>query len=132
MEWNKASIRAICETPNEGNHCKVLAKMLLALYAKQTEGEKASGCAVEQNKQGFNGCDAEFLSSVAESVKKYGSLTNRQSLYVGKKMKKYAGQLEEIAKGNLQRTKEEKVNATLTIEEAYARDFVLGRRALPY
>src|ERR1700680_4267190 len=107
MEWNKANIRAICENPNEGRNCVIIARMLLALYAKQTEGEKAAGCTAEQNKQGFNGVDANFLSSVAESVKKWGSLTDRQALYVGKKLKKYAGQLEEIAKGNLQKKKEE-------------------------
>lgn len=131
MEWNKGSIRAICEAPNEGNNRKVLAKMLLALYTKQTEGERAAGCTAEQNKQGFNSRDANFLSSVAESVKKWGGLTDRQAIYVGKTMAKYSGQLAEIAKGNLHKAKEEKIITNLTIEEAVARDFILGRRATP-
>jgi hypothetical protein len=135
MEWNKARIRTICENPNEGNNCKILGKMLVALYAKQTEGEKVAGCTAEQNKQGFNSIDANFLSSVAESVKKWGSLTNKQSLYVGKKLKKYAGQLEEIAKINLQTKKDakkEKTIVNLPQEEAFAREFLLGLRPTPF
>jgi hypothetical protein len=100
IEWSKENIRAICENPLQGYNKKIVYRMLLALYEKQTEGEKIVGDTTERNGEGFNGTDANFLSSVAENAKRFGGLTDKQALWVGKKLRKYAGQLERIAKAN--------------------------------
>ncbi len=82
-----------------------LIRGLMAIYAKQTEGEKFTGVASEQNNMGFTGIDAEFLSSLAEQVEKnvlkgvklQNSLSEKQKESLRKSMIKYAGQLHRIS-----------------------------------
>lgn len=78
---------------------------LLKIYANQTSDEQASGITKYYNSIGFSGCDAEFLSSLAEQVKswkaqkvqgrnKYHSpLSKNQMIYLHKKIKKYHRQI---------------------------------------
>lgn len=79
-----------------------LERGILAIYKYQTEYEKNRGTTIEDNGVGFNGCDGEFLSSLAiwmgKSYNPEGSrLTPKQAAVARRKMIKYAGQLERIA-----------------------------------
>jgi len=85
-----------------------LIRGILALYARQTQDEKDSESTEHDNKMGFNGFDAEILSSFskqilawqAQAVKQYASpLSAKQVSLARKKMGKYAGQLARIARG---------------------------------
>lgn len=90
--WTKEKLWAVLEVNDDQ-----LAKALVALYNRQTEDEKETKETTEQNGIGFNGVDSTFLSSVAESFKKYGKLTSAQTNALRKALKKYRGQLVEIA-----------------------------------
>jgi hypothetical protein len=79
------------------NNDKVLYGALLALYDCQTVDEQSVGYTQDHNNMGFNAIDSDFLSSVAESLKKYGRLTDKQKLVTRKKLVKYMGQITNLA-----------------------------------
>lgn len=91
-KWNRENLWQVLEVNNDQ-----LGKALLALYQRQTDAEKETHNTNEANGIGFNGVDAPFLSSCAEGVKKYGRLTDKQATSVRKALKKYIGQLVDIA-----------------------------------
>lgn len=93
-KWTKEEIAAKLATDD-----KWLIRGLLAIYAHQTEEEKASDTTKEDNGIGFNAFDASILSDMAKQYKDWGRLTKRQLVIVRKCMKKYAGQLARIANG---------------------------------
>ena len=69
-------------------------KALVRIYQEnQTADEQVSQSTTHDNGIGFSGCDAEFLSSLAQAQLKYGRLTDKQLSFVLKKMPKYAGQV---------------------------------------
>lgn len=76
-----------------------LCRGILAIHARQTADEQACGATVEDNGVGFNGVDAEILSSFAKQYKERGFLSKRQIEIARKKMVKYSGQLANIANG---------------------------------
>jgi hypothetical protein len=79
----------------------VIYRMLQAMYRRQTQDEQATGATRHNNGVGFSGVDSVFLSSVAVSSQRYGNLTERQSIKVAKCLRKYVGQLFDIATENL-------------------------------
>ena len=79
-------------------------RMLQAMYNRQTQFEQEIKGTVIENGIGFNGVDANFLSSVAENSKQYGNLTGKQCDKVAAKLIKYAGQLQDIALSKLQQS----------------------------
>ena len=91
-KWTKEQMADFVETND-----KVLYGALLSLYECQTADEQDSGFTQYHNGAGFNGTDSQFLSSVAESLKKYGQLTDKQKVVVRKKLKKYMGQITNLA-----------------------------------
>ena len=91
-KWTKDQMAEYVKTSD-----KVLYGALLALYDCQTADEKCIGETQYNNGVGFNGLDAEFLSSVAESLKKYGRLTDKQKVITRKKLVKYMGQITNLA-----------------------------------
>jgi len=70
---------------------------LLAIYKKQTPDEQTSETTNHNNGVGFNRIDAEFLSSLAKSFMRYGTLTPKQIHYGRKRLLKYTKQLVKIA-----------------------------------
>jgi len=68
---------------------------LIRIFENQTEDEQASGDVVHNNGIGFTGADAEFLTSLATKVNKGYKLSDKQMVWVYKKMPKYAKQLVE-------------------------------------
>lgn len=74
-------------------HRAALGRALLYLYARQTADEQQTETTNVTNGQGFTGFDAEFMSSVAKGVQRYGNMTEKQAKHVQRKLVKYAGQL---------------------------------------
>lgn len=76
---------------------KWLTRGLLAIYSRQTADEQNSEATLVDNGIGFSGCDANILSSIAKQVQRSGTMSDKQTALVRKKMAKYAGQLARIA-----------------------------------
>ena len=88
-----------------------LERGILAIWRYQTDYEKNAETTLENNGVGFNGCDAHFLTEMANwinnGVRRFGKeigqcLTPKQAAVAGRKMRKYAGQLARIAAENNQ------------------------------
>lgn len=78
-----------------------VAKAILKLYNYQTADEQICSETKENNGVGFNGADAEILSSFARFYAKTGYLSPKQMIIARKKIMKYAGQLCKIANGEV-------------------------------
>jgi hypothetical protein len=91
--WTKQEIRTMLET----NDVWVIRGML-AIFEYQTADEQAHGRTEYDNGVGFNGVDAEILTSFVEQYKARNFLSPKQIAIARKKMLKYAGQLVKIAK----------------------------------
>jgi hypothetical protein len=72
-------------------------RAILALYDHQTEDERMVGETHHNNRVGFNAFDAEFMTSLAIQLERYGSLSPKQLAAARKVLKKYCGQLVRIA-----------------------------------
>ena len=64
-------------------------KALVKIYERQTIDEQNSQTTKENNGIGFNGLDANILSSFAEQVNKGRNLSVKQMTIVYKKMPRY-------------------------------------------
>ena len=94
--WTKAEIKTNLETND-----KWLCRGLVAIFKKQTADEQVEGRTSHDNGIGFNGVDAEILTSFAMQYLERGFLTPKQIAMTRKKMLKYAGQLVKIANGDV-------------------------------
>ena len=72
---------------------------MIRIYEFQTAHEQASEHTEENNAVGFNGTDAEILTSFVKFYQKFNRLSDNQMKWVFKKMPKYAGQLCRIIEG---------------------------------
>jgi hypothetical protein len=100
--WKKEEIVALLET-NNGFLCRSVVK----IWNRQTTDEKICKGTSHENGRGFNGTDANILSSFAEYYVTKGYLTKNQLELARKKMKKYAKQLTIVA-NELEATKQPK------------------------
>lgn len=103
QDWTKETLRAWLlslseQAPETISQAQrgALTRGLLFLYDRQTADEQSSSSTSHNNGMGFSGIDAKFLSSVAQSAKRYGNITPNQSVHVAKKLAKYTGQLLEL------------------------------------
>lgn len=86
-------------------------RALEVIYSFQTADEQTTGQTIKSNGVGFSGCDAEFLSSLAEQARKFveakeagtnkfpSPLSPNQKKWLLKKISKYAGQLILVLEG---------------------------------
>lgn len=74
-----------------------LANALVQLFERQTDSEQATDSTTDHNKVGFNSCDAQILSSIAKWHMAKGWISPKQADLVRKCIKKYSGQLADIA-----------------------------------
>jgi hypothetical protein len=73
-------------------------KALVRIFQEnQTASEQAAGVTEVDNGIGFTGCDAAFLSSLAQGYLRYGRLSDKQLAFVLRKMPKYAKQVVAMA-----------------------------------
>lgn len=69
-------------------------KALVRIFQEnQTSDEQAANSTSHDNGIGFTGTDANFLSSLAKAQLQYGRLTEKQMVFVFKKMPKYSRQV---------------------------------------
>jgi hypothetical protein len=68
-------------------------RALLLVYGLQTADEQNTGTTKEDNGVGFSGVDAEFLTSLAKQYTKHGRLSQNQTVWLHKKIKKYSRQV---------------------------------------
>lgn len=76
----------------------MLERSILKIYSNQTRDEQDVRNTKHHNNIGFNGLDAQFLSSLAEQIQKSQypegrRLSPKQTEYAKRKMVKYAKQL---------------------------------------
>jgi len=95
-QFHKNEIKEKLATDN-----RWLERGIVAIFKYQTDVEQQSEMTTDKNGVGFNGLDAEFLSSLAKQVMQGKTLSERQIEYGRKKMLKYAGQLTRIANGEI-------------------------------
>lgn len=95
-KWTKDEIKAKLASDD-----KWLYRGLVAIFNKQTADEKVAGRTDYDNGIGFNGADAEILTSFAMQYIERGFLTPKQKEITRKKMLKYAGQLTKITNGEV-------------------------------
>lgn len=74
-----------------------LRRGIVAIYNYQTQLEQTTEQTRDDNGVGFNGVDAELLTSFAKQILKGSLLSPKQLGIARKKMPKYAGQLWKIA-----------------------------------
>ena len=77
---------------------KWLYRGILAIYEMQTLEEQSVENTLESNGVGFNGSDANLLSSFAKQLLQRGELSEKQRILARSKMVKYSSQLLKIAK----------------------------------
>lgn len=97
--WKKDEIRDLLMKSD-----KAVSRGLVMIYSLQTDSERNAAVTVEKNGVGFNGLDAEFLSSLAVQVIEKGGLSPKQLFFARKKILKYADQLTKISNGKIQVT----------------------------
>lgn len=86
--WTQDMIKELIRTND-----KAVVRALLVIYNYQTDSEKAWGETKFDNGIGFNGVDANILTSFAQQVNARGFLSPKQMFIARKKMLKYAGQI---------------------------------------
>lgn len=80
---------------------KALLRGIIAIYNFQTEEEKEIETTNYNNGIGYNGFDAEIMSSFAKQIILKGFLSKKQKEIARKKILKYSGQLTKIANKEL-------------------------------
>lgn len=95
-QWTVEEIRAKLESDY-----KWLFRGLIAIYKRQTADEQEAETTNHNNKIGFNGPDARFMSRMARKAMDPNDrgFTDKQVFSIRSKMLKYAGQLQRISSG---------------------------------
>ncbi len=105
ITWTKDQIKAELSSKDIW-----VTRGVVAIFNKQTDFEQAAEETQEDNGVGFNGADANILSSFAKQIQKWNNaprpsfpnpLSPRQMEIARKKIQKYAGQLAKIANGEI-------------------------------
>jgi hypothetical protein len=94
--WTKDEIKHLLDTSP-----KMVYRSVVKIFEKQTEDEQRAETTSHHNGVGFNGIDAEIMSSFAKQIMRGKKLSDKQYAIAHKKIKKYAGQLTKIANGEL-------------------------------
>lgn len=103
--WTRAAMLDLLDRSNVA-----VERALLVLYARQTPEERTEKATTQHNGAGWGLVDAEFLTSCAEQVEwkrrhdnapEGQRLTDNQMKYARPKVKKYVGQLVEVANQRL-------------------------------
>jgi len=87
-EWLEVKFNSSVEA-----HRLAIGRMILAVHGNQTDEEAESGQTIVHNGEGWNGVDAEIMTSLADWFERKGFLTGKQASLAAKKLKKYSRQL---------------------------------------
>jgi hypothetical protein len=88
-----AKLNQIVKTKLENNVQWAIRAMVRIYECNQTEEEKCMSDTYELNGIGFNGADANILSSFAQQVEQGRTMSAKQMAIIMKKMKKYSKQV---------------------------------------
>jgi hypothetical protein len=88
QEWNREKVLDLLDRSD-----KAVWRAVHRIYQNQTAAEQTMEATVEQNGIGFNGADAEILTSFAKQYEQKGWLSPKQTALARKKVKKYTRQL---------------------------------------
>ena len=72
---------------------EAVRRALIAINNRQTHVEQRVGRTIENNGRGWNGRDAELMSSFADQLQRRGWLSFKQMCIARRRLMKYAGQL---------------------------------------
>jgi hypothetical protein len=86
--WDKPSIQTLIHS-----NPKALHRAIIKIYERQTADEQDLDQTIEHNGIGFNGIDAEIMSSFAKQLMTRGFLSPKQTVIAQKKMPKYWKQI---------------------------------------
>jgi hypothetical protein len=92
LRWSKEDIQDLLRTND-----RAVVRALLFLYSQQTKDEQEVEATQHSNGRGFNGMDANFLSSLAKQYQQRKFLSRKQIGFVRQKLMKYWRQLAERA-----------------------------------
>jgi hypothetical protein len=99
---------------------KWVERSILVLYSYQTEEEKAGEHTGELNGVGFSRYDSPMLSSYAKWINEGSRLSVAQLRTARNRLRKYAGQLANIANDNEREKRLDKVEAEAIAPNPYA------------
>lgn len=92
MPLTKESISSLLQSRDEA-----VQRAVVAIWERQTAGEKQARGTMQQNGVGFNASDARKLSGYAERIKAGFTLAPSEVQDARSRVSKYTGQLLEIA-----------------------------------
>lgn len=93
MKVTKANITSHVKNMLATNQAWAVRAMVRIYTENQTAQEQAAGMVVEDNGIGFTGTDGVFLSSLAQQYIAKNFLSEKQMVFVMKKMSKYHKQV---------------------------------------
>jgi hypothetical protein len=117
--WNETTIKQLLDSNQ-----KAVERAIVAIYERQTADEKATHSTSKTNGVGFSQYDAEFLSSLAEWIKRGRSLSPRQLAIGRNKIKRYHRQLAEIA--NSKQSGQPTIEPAMPVAQKKAPEHVAG------
>ena len=90
--WTKEQMLDLIKNNNQA-----VLRAIIVLYDRQTPEEKAKGEAIEDNFIGFSGYDSKYLGDLAKQLLKEKRIKRDDFWRARYRLRKYAGQLAEIA-----------------------------------
>jgi len=117
MKLTKKNIHAYVRQQLSTNRVWALKALVRIFQENQTQQEQVAETTREDNGIGFTGTDGNFLSSLAKQAIARGSLSDKQMVFVFKKMPKYHSQV--IAMSNLEQLKALVAKAFPTADDEY-------------
>jgi len=93
--WTRESIRILLL-----HNDKAVLRSVLAIYARQTQSEKAVAGTLEANGRGFGAGDGTYFSKIAKRIQAQEPLPSWELYKIRHRMLKYAGQLLQVALEN--------------------------------
>jgi hypothetical protein len=97
MKVTKKRIKVYVQTKLATDGVWATKALVRIFNENQTSDEQNSEVTIHNNSRGFNGTDANFLSSLAKQFISKGYLSEKQMLYVHKKIKKYWKQVVDMS-----------------------------------
>ncbi len=114
--WSKEEIKELLDS-----RPAFVGRSLIVMLARQTADEAQGGYTSHANGQGFSAFDAEFLTSLAKQFSERNSLSEKQLVMARKSLKRYAGQLVDVANANITPEELKAHKTSLRIEKREAK-----------
>lgn len=106
--WTVEEIKNKLENADNDKGGKWLYRAILAIYNNQTKTEQNTHATIENNGIGYNGFDAEIMTSFAKRIISHNkravypqALSPKQRKVARSRIVKYTGQLVAIANGGI-------------------------------